>query len=987
MNAPNDDLNTLVESGRRQPRLTSLTHLWRFARLDSHLVELAVFKAGQHKPEGGPRLSVFGHGLVYVEGLAEAERFFGVVGGDGDPGVVPEKPLFGTGYYIVPAVINPEIRKRYADGAWSKANNGTAGEKDVTASNIIVIDIDVVRVTNTNSTNAQYVASLKLAWKIRTGLIAAGAPETALAFGGSGNGAHLLVALDMPWAPEVKAKREEFLGLLKIIHETDALIIDTSMADGARYIPAYGTMKKKAPHRDELPQRRTWLVAPDTVAPLSFDEFSILVGKFRGACTPEMLAKLGKAKVTRPAKAGATAKPGNGKVSDLDLASEVSIREVASRLGLDVDAPTCPWCGATKGFDLLDGKGINIVKCQHSTCGSVAAGPVRLVAKVALGLDDLKGDAAGCRAVVDWFVSEGLIVPGRPSPKAEALALLRAESVEVADDAKTSTVINALMARVPASARGEDLSEALAPISKLLVEADDLELDRVAVALNERLGRGAPKKVLADTLRKQRTAAKKASKAADPDAVDTDFQIGDCVELAKRLVEDLGGRESAVFDEGSVHRYDDSGVWEPQGLPELHTAIGEYSGKTLPKGVVKLSRDGIKGIRAQAEDMIADPGWFRDQTPGFAFRNGFVVIEADGSITMVDHDRSHRATYSYDFDWEPERESTKLIEFYSDIFKGDPEAGVKAQFLLEFYGASLIGEAWRAGKAVIKVGNGNDGKSTETAIMAAVFPAGTVSAVSPHDWVDDQKVAKLAPSRLNYAGELSSKELTDTSVTKAVITGTDRITAKVVYRPPFDFYSRCGHVMGCNLPFPGVSDNSRGFWRRWVIIEFTRSFLPEEENKLIVEEVTSDMQSIAITLIKAAAQFVGNGYQYTEIPPSSEALQGEWQAGAEPVRRYVNDHCQFSLVGMTEDYLWSQFKQWAEHNQHMRMSSATFRGRLCSLMRSHAQGGWAKQLGSLRTEIIRAGYFMHTDNDGIERRRYPITLTANSNNEESTYDD
>src|SRR6185369_15627123 len=352
-----------------------------------------------------------------------------------------------------------------------------------------------------------------------------------------------------PWSAEVKAKRVEFLSLLSAVHGSEAFIIDTTMADGARYVQAYGTMKKKAPHRKELPQRRSWLVAPDTVTPLTFEQISELVTKFRDACSPADLAKLKKTRVMP--KQGSAPKPEGGKTSDLDRASEVSIRTVAEHLGLDPDAITCPWCGAEKGVDLLDQKGINILKCLHATCGGVAKGPAGLVAKVAFGLDDLKGDAAGVRSVVEWFITQGLI-EGKPNPKNEALALLRSESIEVTDESKTSAILNALMSRVPAAARGEELSEALAPIGRLLVEADDLELDRVASALNERLGRGAPKKILADTLRKQRTAAKKSVRQDDAEVAETDFEIGDCVELANRLVADLGGREVAVFDEGAI---------------------------------------------------------------------------------------------------------------------------------------------------------------------------------------------------------------------------------------------------------------------------------------------------------------------------------------------------------------------------------------------------------------------------------------------------
>lgn len=955
-------LKETIEIGRKQPRKVSLTNLWRFARLIG-VVECAVFSAGKHKVDGGPRVPFFGNGVVYVDSLEQAEHFLGEVAGDDDPNVVPTTPLFGTGYYVVPAALDPQLRLRYEDGKWSRATS-TATERDITSSNVIVVDVDPVRLSDTNSTNAQLFEAIKLAGKLRDALVACGAPEDALALGESGNGAHLLVALDMPWSPEVKALRHEFLSVLNAMHGTAEHKIDTTMADGARYIPAYGTKKKKAPHRADMPQRRSWLVAPEVVAPLSLEAFQALVTKLKEGMRPEHMAKLSgpKGAARKPPRAGGAEPRGE---SDLDRASAVSITTVCERLGIDPASPTCPGCGATSGIDVLADKGINVMKCQHETCGAKAWGSVALVAKVAFNLDNLTGDREGVRQVVSWFVSEGLIDAGRgyvPTYDQEA--------------------VDKLVAAVPASSRGAELSAALAPIGELLGGADLLELDRVAAALNGRLGRGAPKKVLVDTLSRQRKASVQTAKATKGEAPEGAFLRGDHVEIATRFIDDLGGVENVVFDEGEIHQYvADDGVWSVVDTRVAHRLIGSYAGQ--PKGskgeLLHMTQGAIEGSHKHAESMASRPGWLRDGEPGFAFRNGFVSILPDGAIELKPHSRDHRAVYRYDFDWDPTRVPLKLVDFYGEIFKGDPEAAVKTQFLLEFYGASLLGEAWRAGKALIKYGLGNDGKSVETQIMQAAFPKGSLSGVSPHDWDDDQKLAKLAGKLLNYAGELSAKELRESATIKAVITGRDMLTAKVVYRPPFDFLTKCGQIANANA-LPAVADVSKGFWRRWEVVEFTRYFKPEEENKMIVEEVTADLQGIACTLIKAAAQYVANGYAYTKVPPSSEQLRNDWMNGSEPVRRWLNEQCKAAAPGSTMPFssIWPGFRDWLQKQGHAGMSAATFRARLNTIIRElvRTNQNWVASAGMAAAEISKQGFV-----GGGDSPQYPIAYRMEITND------
>lgn len=47
--------------------------------------------------------------------------------------------------------------------------------------------------------------------------------------------------------------------------------------------------------------------------------------------------------------------------------------------------------------------GINVIKCQHATCGQRAFGPVGLVAQVVAGADSLRGNKDAAEQVLQWF--------------------------------------------------------------------------------------------------------------------------------------------------------------------------------------------------------------------------------------------------------------------------------------------------------------------------------------------------------------------------------------------------------------------------------------------------------------------------------------------------------------------------------------------------------------------------------------------------------
>src|SRR5690606_28858411 len=123
------------------------------------------------------------------------------------------------------------------------------------------------------------------------------------------------------------------------------------------------------------------------------------------------------------------------------------------------------------------------------------------------------------------------------------------------------------------------------------------------------------------------------------------------------------------------------------------------------------------------------------------------------------------------------------------------ETDARIDYFLEFAGLSLVGKAPQyAQKALIFLGTGRNGKSTCTDIIRGVIPPELVCSVSPHSWSNEQSRDLLVGKRLNIVGELPSREMSDTSTYKNIITAEDPVEVKVVHKRKFNAFLLLGHL-------------------------------------------------------------------------------------------------------------------------------------------------------------------------------------------------
>ena len=145
----------------------------------------------------------------------------------------------------------------------------------------------------------------------------------------------------------------------------------------------------------------------------------------------------------------------------------------------------------------------------------------------------------------------------------------------------------------------------------------------------------------------------------------------------------------------------------------------------------------------------------------------------------------------------------------------------------EIAGSALMKE-YRFEKAVMLVGNGRNGKGKSLELLKRLVGIENCSSIPLSALVPDSfNLYELFGKLLNLAGDIGNKDLQDTSMFKS-LTGRDLVTTKRKFLPGLTFENYAKFIFACN-DLPIVYDTSRGFWDRWILLNYPYTFVSQEE--------------------------------------------------------------------------------------------------------------------------------------------------------------
>ena len=172
----------------------------------------------------------------------------------------------GPGIYITLNPVNKVLLARGANRvrAYVKQGEGTS-DKEIERRSFFPVDFDAVRPAGISSTDEEHDAAILKAKACRTWLKERGWPQPILA--DSGNGAHLVYAVDLPNDNAMKTVMERCLKALGAQFNDDQVEVDRTTFNASRIWKLYGTNVCKG---DSLPDRQHRL-ASIAEAPESLD--------------------------------------------------------------------------------------------------------------------------------------------------------------------------------------------------------------------------------------------------------------------------------------------------------------------------------------------------------------------------------------------------------------------------------------------------------------------------------------------------------------------------------------------------------------------------------------------------------------------------------------------------------------------------------------------------------------------------------------------
>jgi hypothetical protein len=170
-----------------------------------------------------------------------------------------DRQELAPGIYMTVNPVKPELLARAANRVETNAQH-TTSDAEIDRRLILPVDIDVQGPSGISSTDADHNAAIELAYTIANALVDQDWPVPTIV--DSGNGAHLLFAVDLPNDDESMGLVKATLKALAARYDTAALNIDQGVYNAARILKIPGTTARKGDSIPDRPHRRSRILMP-----------------------------------------------------------------------------------------------------------------------------------------------------------------------------------------------------------------------------------------------------------------------------------------------------------------------------------------------------------------------------------------------------------------------------------------------------------------------------------------------------------------------------------------------------------------------------------------------------------------------------------------------------------------------------------------------------------------------------------------------------
>jgi len=190
-------------------------------------------------------------------------------------------------------------------------------------------------------------------------------------------------------------------------------------------------------------------------------------------------------------------------------------------------------------------------------------------------------------------------------------------------------------------------------------------------------------------------------------------------------------------------------------------------------------------------------------------------------------------------------------------------------------------------KSVMFIGPGSNGKSVLLEYIDSMFGKKNITHIPIQEISEGGFVLSRLDGKLaNIFADIESTEMRKSGKLKQIIGG-EGVEVQQKYQDPYTMYSRAKFIFSANR-FPKTYDQTDGFFRRFVVLQWNRKFLDEEKDTHLLEKLITDkaeMAKVFKVLVKLAKDIDFKGdFTFTK---SINEVRDTWNELADPILMFI----------------------------------------------------------------------------------------------------
>jgi putative DNA primase/helicase len=268
--------------------------------------------------------------------------------------------------------------------------------------------------------------------------------------------------------------------------------------------------------------------------------------------------------------------------------------------------------------------------------------------------------------------------------------------------------------------------------------------------------------------------------------------------------------------------------------------------------------------------------------------------------------------------------------------------------------AHSIYKEYAAEKAAMLLGDGQNGKSVFLSLVEQFLGEWNVSNQSLQKLNEDSWAANNLVGRLaNVHPDMSDQTVSTMQMFKK-LTGRDTVAADVKFENPIRFQNYATLIFACNR-MPVLEDDTRGNWRRWILIDFPNTFeqgdddyIPKQE---LMAELTTDaeLQGLLARCVEEIQRWAA-AEEWFPTAPDWKHARDQIRRAAEPIYDFATACLEDSEHAIPTNAVRTCYQQYAEAEGLPTMSREEF-GRKLLNQTDVAMEKKQKRLDGVRRQV------------------------------------